>query len=210
MRTPPTTLAEDFYFGRREHLKTYHFFNCGTGLSLYPTWHYKECTLSQLISELDKDHSFVRKRKGLAGFQSKAEKHLHILNKIGFSLYLSYKEFLATPKNHHVFIQQTLIQVTLEEFTSVTELQSPSGLVTDSVLQFKYFELTFYIPKIHQTGLLGFIVLGSFPVAKFSSVCPLFPEHRVLCSVTSHWELSHHPSCFGKAPDLSAHLLLSS
>lgn len=75
-----------------------------------------------MISEFYKDYSFVRKCKWLDSFHLKAEKHLHILNKTRFSLFLSYKQFLATPKNHYVFIHQTLVQPRLEEFTSVTEL----------------------------------------------------------------------------------------
>lgn len=67
--------------------------------------------LKPMISGLDKDHSLVRKRKWLDYFYSKAEKHLHMLNEIRFSFFfLSYKEFLAASKNHHVFIRHTLTQ----------------------------------------------------------------------------------------------------
>lgn len=66
---------------------------------------------------------------------------------------------------------------------------------------------TFHILKICQTWLLGFAVLGSFPVAKFSSLHPSFvPE--TFCA--SFREKSQDPFCFGKAAGLAAHLLLSS
>lgn len=46
----------------------------------------------------------------------------YIVNKIKFSLFLSCKEFLAIPKNHHVFIHQTLPRPVAGGITSVIEL----------------------------------------------------------------------------------------
>jgi len=87
--------------------------------------------LKVMISEFARVTLWSENIHGLAFSIRMLKKHLYMLNKIRFSLFFSYKEFLAASKKHHVFIHQTLM---LEVFTSVTELWSPSALVADSAL----------------------------------------------------------------------------
>lgn len=162
------TLDDPFYFTSKEHLKSHHTFNCGTGLPLYPTWQHQKC--SQFLSLTQFTYFFFNQKMlfSFKGWKAPA----YIVNKTKFSLFLSYKEFLAISKSHHVFTHQTLPQPAgrrnyFSHWTIVTPQFSDRFCAMTCLLS-----LTFYIPKTCWNCLLGFIVLGPFPVTKFSSPCP--------------------------------------